>query len=258
MKHLKSFKINESKSPDGIMTLEYIKDFFDDILDLEWEIKEEKVDRPFIKKLDGDSYDTSILPKEGFDYLRKIIFSYNPSSSDNILNKLKKISNSQSVFYKSLERLNSAEDIEIIDFSNRGIYLDLNTRRSESVKISVEFIEKLLDSDINSIDDTIVSFYDIVVNSVKSKTQRSTTRYSFEDIKISLKDNIITVDCSSITNPQFSVLNEHISEWLTRMKNSNYYALGPFGNRGSEYYYEYDSTSNRRVLTFKNIKKVMK
>lgn len=156
MKYLKRFKINESKLPNGLLSLQDIENYFSDFIDDDWEMVESKsYEQPWDKvgkyaKVEGDdiySVKYSDLPKNDYDYFRRRIhLKLGISHSYKDKNRLLKIiSNSYTIFDNSLSHFVTAENIKLISFKH---FLE-GFLGEEKLKFEFEFLEPLKEEDID-------------------------------------------------------------------------------------------------------------
>jgi len=151
MKYLKRFKINESKLPNGLLSLQDIENYFSDFIDDDWEMVEsESYEQHWdnvgkYAKIEGDdiySVKYSNLPKNDYDYFcRRIHLELGISNSYKDKNRLLKIiSNSYTIFSNSLSHFVATENIKLISFKN---FTEVILIGREKLKFEFVFLEPL-------------------------------------------------------------------------------------------------------------------
>lgn len=219
MKYLKKFRINESKFPTGLLSIGEIGNYFSDFIDDDWEMVESDAQFHRYVKTEGDNIDNmkkSNLPKKDYNYFNRIIIlKFKISTISDKIELLNIISNSYSMFNNDLSHFIRAENLKLVSFSH---YTDGNYLR-----FKFEYLEPLIEDDIDKVDDITSDFYDHVSLYFNRKASQHTTRWTTSDVNIKLDDSKIIIDCDKLTNNQLNILKGYIDDgFLDKKTNANY------------------------------------
>ena len=253
MKYLKKF--NESNSNLDLISLDELETYFLDLIDEDFEIEEIKLLGTYLS-LDSD--EISSIPREGFDfYRRRIKFLKKLPKEFDELKVFENYVDSLNIFKNCLTRFKSAEDVIVRHITSR--YYDDIYNKNPNIEIQLSIGERLIEGDVNRIEGIIGNFHEWVYKIVGMRVNKSTTRFSFDDIKININKDLLEVDCSNITQHSARSLYDFIDDMKYRIKRSANYHLREIRD-GNEIvpnklkYYEFDSSIRNRIITFKNIK----
>jgi hypothetical protein len=221
MKYLKKFKLNESrfgKKPDNILSIDDIENHFFDLIDNDFEMSEVEISNPWRKIFDNGGYANSEIPKEGFNFFRRSFeFKLKLRNDLDAIKKFNILTENQVIFLNCVKSFVSAEGIVVLDLRIRPSSLSRVEERSE-ITFEIEFLEELIDDNVDSIDGKIGDFYEKIIGVIRSLSNKPNVRWSFDSIEISLKDDKVLVECPNLTNVQLKRLIENIRDWKDKLK----------------------------------------
>jgi hypothetical protein len=219
MKYLKRFKINESKLPNGLLSLQDIENYFSDFIDDDWEMVESNAEFSRYVKIEGDDINNmkkSDIPKRDYDYFNRIIvLKFKITTIVDNIELLNIISNSYTMFSNNLSHFISAENLKLDSFSH---HIDNNY-----LKFKFDFLEPLIEEDVDKVEDDISDFYEYLKGYFRQKANAHTTRWLQNDVEIKIDNDKIILDCEKLTPKQMDSLRSHIDDGFHDKKdNANY------------------------------------